>query len=58
MTRSGNAPQWMAVPKEGHGFYKESNQVTFYRTLERFLAEQLGGNTAATTPSTVSAAPQ
>ncbi|PPT68673.1 peptidase S9 [Xanthomonas arboricola] len=58
LTRSGNAPQWMAVPKEGHGFYKEANQVTFYRTLERFLAEQLGGNTAATTPGTISAAPQ
>ncbi|CAH2709661.1 Dipeptidyl aminopeptidase/acylaminoacyl peptidase [Xanthomonas campestris pv. nigromaculans] len=55
LTRSGNAPQWMAVPKEGHGFYKDANQVTFYRTLERFLGEQLGGAAAA---SAVSAAPQ
>lgn len=58
LTRSGNAPQWMSVPKEGHGFYKEANQITFYRTLERFLAEQLGGNTATATSSAVSAVPQ
>jgi dipeptidyl aminopeptidase/acylaminoacyl peptidase len=58
LTRSGNAPQWMSVPKEGHGFYKEANQITFYRTLERFLAEQLGGDTATATSSAVSAAPQ
>ncbi|WP_260220529.1 prolyl oligopeptidase family serine peptidase [Xanthomonas euroxanthea] len=58
LTRSGNAPQWMSVPKEGHGFYKEANQITFYRTLERFLAEQLGGDTATATSSAVSAVPQ
>lgn len=58
LTRSGNAPQWMAVPKEGHGFYKDANQIAFYRTLERFLAEQLGNAAPASPASTASAAPQ
>ena len=58
LTRSGNAPQWMAVPKEGHGFYKDANQIAFYRTLERFLAEQLGNAVPASPASTASSAPQ
>ncbi|MCC8536313.1 alpha/beta hydrolase family protein [Xanthomonas axonopodis pv. poinsettiicola] len=58
LTRSGNAPQWMAVPKEGHGFYKEANQVAFYRTLEQFLASHLGNPAAVAGASPVPAAPQ
>ncbi|MCC4603850.1 alpha/beta hydrolase family protein [Xanthomonas campestris] len=58
LTRSGNAPQWMAVPKEGHGFYKEDNQVAFYRTLEQFLASHLGNPAAVAGASPAPAAPQ
>ncbi|MCC4619447.1 prolyl oligopeptidase family serine peptidase [Xanthomonas cassavae CFBP 4642] len=58
LTRSGNAPQWMAVPKEGHGFYKEANQVAFYRTLEQFLASHLGNPAAVAGALPVPAAPQ
>jgi dipeptidyl aminopeptidase/acylaminoacyl peptidase len=49
LIRRGNVPEWMSVPKEGHGFYKEANQIAFYRTLEQFLARQLDpGATPAT----------
>ncbi len=58
LTRSGNAPEWMAVPKEGHGFYKDANQIAFYRTLEHFLAKQLGNPTTASAGSPTPATPQ
>ncbi|KGK56589.1 peptidase S9 [Xanthomonas cannabis pv. phaseoli] len=58
LTRSGNAPQWVSVPKEGHGFYKEANQIAFYRTLEQFLAKQLGSAATASASGPVPAAPQ
>lgn len=46
LTRAGNAPEWMEVPNEGHGFYKEENNIAFYRRLEGFLARHIGGGTA------------
>lgn len=58
LTRSGNAPEWMAVPKEGHGFYKDANQIAFYRTLEGFLAKQLGNPTTAAAGGTTPTTPQ
>ncbi|WP_411833069.1 prolyl oligopeptidase family serine peptidase [Pseudoxanthomonas mexicana] len=42
LERAGNAPEWMVVPKEGHGFYKEENNIAFYRRLEAFLARHIG----------------
>lgn len=39
---AGNAPEWMSVPGEGHGFYSDANNVAFYRRLEAFLARHLG----------------
>jgi len=42
LQRAGNEPLWMAVPKEGHGFYAEKNVVAFYRQLEQFLGANLG----------------
>jgi dipeptidyl aminopeptidase/acylaminoacyl peptidase len=48
LEKSGNTPEWMAVPREGHGFYKDENNVVFYRRLEAFLARNLlSGNAAA-----------
>lgn len=38
---AGNPPEWMAVPKEGHGFYKDTNNIAFYQRLEGFLQKHL-----------------
>lgn len=40
---AGKAPGWMAVPGEGHGFYSDDNGIAFYRALEKFLQEHIGG---------------
>lgn len=41
LEKAGNPPEWMMVPKEGHGFAKLSNQVAFYDRLEAFLGKHL-----------------
>ena len=35
-------PEWMAVPKEGHGFYKDENNIAFYQRLEAFIGKHVG----------------
>ncbi len=42
LERAGNAPEWMSVPGEGHGFYKDANNIAFYTRLEAFLAKHIG----------------
>jgi dipeptidyl aminopeptidase/acylaminoacyl peptidase len=42
LENAGNAPEWMAVPKEGHGFYSDANNIAFYQRLEAFLGRHLG----------------
>lgn len=37
---------YLVFDDEGHGFVNPENQITFYRTVERFLARHLGGRTA------------
>lgn len=39
---SGNTPEWMAVPNEGHGFYKDANNIAFYERLQAFLERNIG----------------
>lgn len=39
---AGRAPEWMAVPREGHGFYSDQNNIEFYQRLEAFLARHIG----------------
>lgn len=39
---AGNAPEWMAVPREGHGFHDDANNIAFYRRLEAFLGKHFG----------------
>lgn len=46
LERAGNAPEWMVVPREGHGFYKNENNVAFYRRLEAFLGRHIGAGAA------------
>lgn len=42
LARAGNQPEWMSVPGEAHGFYKDENNAGFYRRLEAFLARHIG----------------
>lgn len=42
LEKAGNKPIWMAVPKEGHGFYARKNVIAFYRQLEAFLDQNIG----------------
>ncbi|AZG47713.1 S9 family peptidase [Gordonia insulae] len=37
---------YLVFDDEGHGFVNPENQITLYRTVERFLARHLGGRTA------------
>ena len=53
LDKVGNSPEWMAVPREGHGFYKEENSVAFYRRLETFLARNLAPPPAAASTAAV-----
>lgn len=43
LAAAGNAPEWMSVPGEGHGFYSDANNAEFYRRLEAFLGRNIGG---------------
>ncbi len=43
LVAAGNTPGWMAVAGEGHGFYNDDNSIAFYRALEKFLQENIGG---------------
>lgn len=41
LTKAGNPPELMMVPREGHGFYAIENRTAFYKRLEAFLAKHL-----------------
>ena len=41
LEKAGNAPEWMAVPDEGHGFLDEDNNIAMFHRLEDFLAKYL-----------------
>jgi dipeptidyl aminopeptidase/acylaminoacyl peptidase len=34
--------EWMAVPKEGHGFYTEADRAAFLTRMQAFLAKYIG----------------
>jgi dipeptidyl aminopeptidase/acylaminoacyl peptidase len=46
LERAGRTPEWMSVPGEAHGFYKDENNVEFYKRLEAFLARNIGAGKA------------
>ena len=46
LENAGNAPIWMPVAKEAHGFYSPKNAVAFYNQLESFLAKNIGPGVA------------
>jgi len=41
LIKVGNAPEWMLVKNEGHGFYDSENRREFYVRLETFLKKHL-----------------
>ena len=44
--RANNVPvEYVVFPDEGHGFRKKANQMTAYRTIQRFLDQHLRGGT-------------
>lgn len=45
---AGNTPEWLVVPREGHGFHDDGNNAAFYRRLEAFMARHIGS--ARTSP--------
>ena len=42
LQKAGKPVEYMTRPKEGHGFYKEENNVDRYRITEAFLEKYLG----------------
>jgi dipeptidyl aminopeptidase/acylaminoacyl peptidase len=34
--------EWLAIPKEGHGFYKPENRARFLGMMQDFLAKYIG----------------
>ena len=46
LERAGRTPEWMSVPGEAHGFYKDENNIAFYTRLEAFLARNIGAGKA------------
>jgi dipeptidyl aminopeptidase/acylaminoacyl peptidase len=42
LIKAGNKPDYMRVPKEGHGFYDPENQAALYTRLEAFLKKHIG----------------
>jgi dipeptidyl aminopeptidase/acylaminoacyl peptidase len=58
VARRGVRHEFLRFPDEGHGLTRPANRLAFYAAAERFLAEHLGGRSAAanTETSAVSAA--
>ena len=41
LSESGNPPQWILYPNEGHGWANSANEIDFARQVEAFLAKNL-----------------
>lgn len=46
MKARGVTVEYMVKDNEGHGFHNEENRFDFYRAMEGFLAQHIGGRTA------------
>ncbi len=46
LRKRGISVPYIVKSNEGHGFYNQENQFDFYRALEAFLAEHLGGRSS------------
>jgi dipeptidyl aminopeptidase/acylaminoacyl peptidase len=47
LTRTGNPPEWLYFPSEGHGYYTLAHQREFYQKLFAFFDRSLGAPAAA-----------
>jgi len=47
LTAAGNVPQWLSVPREGHGFYNEDNSIAWFKTLQTFLDAHIGADSSS-----------
>lgn len=54
LTKAGNPPEWLAEPREGHGFYDEGARERMYTRLVAFLRANTASAPAA--PATEGAA--
>ena len=50
LRKAGKDVQYMVLPNEGHGISRPGNTIRFYRRLEVFLAQHLGGRDAGFDP--------
>jgi dipeptidyl aminopeptidase/acylaminoacyl peptidase len=50
LAKSGNPPEWLMVPREGHGFVRKPNRVAYYRALLAFLDRHIGPAPAPQAP--------
>ncbi len=55
LERTGNAPEWLVEPKEGHGFYDEGARERMYTRVVAFLRENTAPRPGAAPPSTAAA---
>lgn len=42
LEKAGKPYEWLSKPKEGHGFYTESDRADLYLHMQQFLAKYLG----------------
>ncbi len=45
LIKAGNAPEWIFVENEDHGFYDSEHRKNFYQKLEAFLNKHIGQET-------------
>ena len=50
LERAGKPVEYMTRPKEGHGFFKEQNNVDRYVITEKFIEKYLGPGAPVTSP--------
>ncbi len=51
LTAAGNPPEWLPLPREGHGIWDEDHRRTYYRTLLAFFDRTMPPAAADTTGS-------
>ena len=52
LVAAGNPPEWLMVPREGHGFVRRPNRIAYYEKMIAFLDRHIGPASAAGPPPT------
>lgn len=50
LAESGNPPEWLMVPREGHGFARKPSRVAYYKAMLAFLDRHIGTAPAPAAP--------